>query len=85
MFFYVIQTCTLNGHLYNVTYTRCRIDTINSPYDGHMAAWNVQKIEINIHEKKIVCKVGYLQRLYNDLLDQIWHQLFISHKITGRV
>ena len=33
-----IQTCTLNGHLYRVTYTRCRIDTINSPDDGHMAA-----------------------------------------------
>ena len=29
----LIQTCTLNGHLYRVTYTRCRIDTINSP-DG---------------------------------------------------
>jgi len=24
-----IQTCTLNGHLLKVTYTRCRIDTIN--------------------------------------------------------
>jgi len=24
-----------------VTYTRCRIDTINSPDDGHMAAWNM--------------------------------------------
>jgi len=24
----LIQTCTLNGHLYRVTYTRCRIDTI---------------------------------------------------------
>jgi len=33
-----IQTCTPNGHLYTVTYTRCRIDTINSPDDGHMAA-----------------------------------------------
>jgi len=25
----LIQTCTPNGHLYRVTYTRCRIDTIN--------------------------------------------------------
>ena len=30
----LIQTCTPNGHLYRVTYTRC-IDTINSPDDGH--------------------------------------------------
>jgi len=33
--------CTLNGHLYRVTYTRCRIDTTNSPDDGHMAARNM--------------------------------------------
>jgi len=35
-----VQTCTPNGHLYTVTYTRCHIDTINSPDDGHMAVWN---------------------------------------------
>jgi hypothetical protein len=46
------QTCTPNGHLYKVTYTRCRTDTINSPDDGHMAAGNMERIEINIHEKK---------------------------------
>jgi len=28
------------SHLYRVTYTRCRIDTINSPDDGHVAARN---------------------------------------------
>jgi len=27
------QTCKPNVHLYRVTYTRCRIDTINSPDD----------------------------------------------------
>jgi hypothetical protein len=37
----LIQTCTLNGHLYSVTYTRCRIDTINAPDDGHMAPQNM--------------------------------------------
>jgi len=37
----LIQTCTPNGHLYSVTYTRCRIDTINSLNDGHMAARNM--------------------------------------------
>jgi len=37
----LIQTCTPNGHLYRVTYTRCRIDTINSPDDGHMDARNM--------------------------------------------
>ena len=62
----LIQTCTPNSHLYRVTYTRCRIDTINSPDDGHMAARNMQRIEINIHERRTVLQVGYLQRLYRD-------------------
>ena len=31
-----IQTCIPEGHLHRVTYTRCRIDTINSPDDGHI-------------------------------------------------
>ena len=35
-----IQTCILDGHLYRVTYTRCRIDKIDSPDDEHMAARN---------------------------------------------
>jgi hypothetical protein len=28
-------TCILDGHLHTVTYTRCCIDTINSPDDEH--------------------------------------------------
>jgi hypothetical protein len=36
----LIQTCTPDGHLYRVTYTRCRIDAINFPDDGHRAARN---------------------------------------------
>jgi hypothetical protein len=35
------QTWTLDGHLHTVTYTRCRIDTINSPDDEHMSAGNM--------------------------------------------
>jgi len=53
----LIQTCTLNGHLYRVTYTRCRIDTINSPDDGHMATRNMQRIEINTHKKELRVKL----------------------------
>jgi len=34
-------TCTPNGRLYRVTYTRRRIDTINSPDDGHIADRNM--------------------------------------------
>jgi hypothetical protein len=35
------QTCIRDGHLHRVTYTRCRIDTINSPDDEHMSARNI--------------------------------------------
>jgi len=37
----LIQTCTPEGNLYGMTYTRYRIDTINSPDDGHMAVRNI--------------------------------------------
>jgi hypothetical protein len=39
-----------------VTYTICHIDTIRSPDDGHMAARNMQRIKINIHEKEFCLK-----------------------------
>ena len=51
------STCTPKVHLYRVTYTRCRIDTINSPDDGHMDARNMYRIEINIHEKESCVKL----------------------------
>jgi len=35
------QTCVLDGYLHGVTYTRYRIDTINSPDDGHIAFRNI--------------------------------------------
>jgi hypothetical protein len=38
------------------TYARCRIDTINSPDDGHVVARNMLRIEINIHEKELCIK-----------------------------
>jgi len=36
-----IQTCVSDGHLHRVTYTRCRIDRIDSPDDEHMGARNM--------------------------------------------
>ena len=43
--------------IYTVTYTRCRIDTINSPDDGHVTVRNVYGIEINVHEKELCVKL----------------------------
>ena len=36
-----VQTCIPDGHLHKVTYTRYRIDTIESPDDEHLDARNV--------------------------------------------
>jgi len=36
-----IQICTLDGHLHRVTYTRCRINTIDSLDDEHRGAGNM--------------------------------------------
>jgi len=41
-----ICSCIPDGHLHKVTYTRCRIDTINSPDDGHIAVRNMYRIDI---------------------------------------
>ena len=65
----LIQTCTQNGHLYRVSYTRCRIDTISSPNDGHMAAQNMHRIEINIHEKELFVKL-VIYKDYTEMHDQ---------------
>jgi len=52
-----------------MTYTRCRIDTINSPDDGHIAARNMYKIEVGVYEGLCI-KLVYLQRLYWDIGQQ---------------
>jgi len=65
----LIQTCTQNGHLYRVTYTRCRIDTVNSPDEGQMAARNMYRIEINIHEKELCVKL-VIYRDYTEMHGQ---------------
>ena len=36
-----VPTCTRNGHRHRVTYTRCYIDTIDSPDDEHEVARNM--------------------------------------------
>jgi hypothetical protein len=61
-----IQPCTLDGHLHRVTYTRCRINTIDSPDEEHSGARNMYRIGINIYEKGTVRQVGYLRELNRD-------------------
>ena len=51
------QTCTPDSHVYRVTCTICRIDTINSPDNGHMAARNMQIIEKTYIKKELCVKL----------------------------
>ena len=50
-----------------MTYTRYRIDTINSPDDEHMSARNMWRIGINLYEKRIVRQVSHLQESFNHI------------------
>ena len=55
---------TTRGHLHKVTYTRGRIEIIDSPDDEHVTTRNMYRTKINKSKKKrIVRQVGYLQRL----------------------
>ena len=40
-----------------MTYTRCGIDTNTSPDDGQMAARNMSRKQLNIHEKELCVKL----------------------------
>jgi hypothetical protein len=73
---YSVRTCMPDGHLHRVTYTRFRIHTIDSPDDGHMAARNMQRVEINLYKK--LSQVGYLQELYRDAARSAKQNCFYS-------
>jgi hypothetical protein len=48
-------------------YTRCAIDTINSPDDGHMAVRNLKRTEINTYEKELCVKL-VIYKDYTEML-----------------
>jgi len=48
-----------------VTNTRCCNDTVISPDDGHIVAWNMWRIEINIQDK-LCTRLALFTRLYKD-------------------
>jgi hypothetical protein len=61
-----IQTCTPDGHLHRVTYTRCRINIIYSSDDEHKGAQNVENWNKYIYTKKIVLQIGCLEEMNRD-------------------
>jgi len=58
-----------------MTNTKCRIDTVISPDDGHIVARNMLRKEINIL-RKIVHHIGFIykmeQSVINFLEKQCW-------------
>jgi len=57
--------CISEGHLHRVIYTRCRIATINSSDDGHIAVRNMYRTEININETELYIKL-FIYKDYNE-------------------
>ena len=50
-FLWSSPTCTRNGHRHRVTYTRCCVDTIDSPDDEHEVTRNMWRIGINTSKR----------------------------------
>ena len=66
-----LQFTNISNHI------KCRIDTINSPDDGHMCARNMKRIEINIYEKELCVKLV----IYKDCSVQFYmFWVFIKNK-----
>jgi len=51
-----------DSHPHRVTNTKCRIDKLISPDDGHIVAWNMYRKEINML-RKIVHQVGFIYKI----------------------
>jgi hypothetical protein len=51
-----------DSHPHRITSTKCHINTVVSPDDGHIVARNTQRIEINI-QRKIVHQVCFIYKM----------------------
>jgi len=54
--------CIPDRHPYRVTNTKCRIDTVISPDDGHIVARNVYRKEKKIYYEKLRTKLDLFTR-----------------------
>jgi len=62
-----------DSHPHRVTNTKCRIDTVISPDDGHIVARNVYRKEMNVL-RKTVHQVGYYLQDYTETGLPIYQQ-----------
>jgi hypothetical protein len=90
----LIPPCIPDGHPHRVKNTRCRIDTVISPDDGHIVARNMYRIEINtINTQRRNCAPGWFylqdytrmhgqQNIKNDSLGQKVKNMNVTHMST---
>jgi hypothetical protein len=73
-----IPPCIPDSHLHRETNTKCRIDRVISPDDGHIVARNMYRKEINI-PRTVVHQVGFIYKISDILLTLLnaWRQIFI--------
>jgi hypothetical protein len=57
-----IPPCIPDSHPYRIVSTKCRINTVVSPDDGHRVARNMKRKGINIL-RKIVHQVGFIYKI----------------------
>jgi hypothetical protein len=55
-----------DSHPHRMTNTKCRIDTVISPDDGHIVARNMYRKDINIR-RKIVHQVGFIYKILSKI------------------
>jgi len=73
--------CLPDSHPYRVTGTKCHIDTVISPDDGHIIARNIYRKEINILKKlctKLALSQDLLNHQYNPTCHFRRHALFLQ-------
>ena len=62
-------SCIPEGQPHRVTNTRCHIDTVIFPVDGHIVG-DMQRTERNKHTRKIVQHVGFIYKITRALSEQ---------------
>jgi hypothetical protein len=57
-----VRPCIPDSHPHRITSTKCRISTVVSPDDGHIVAWNMQRLinVLRINIRRINCAPSWL-------------------------
>jgi len=76
-----IPTCIPDSHPHRVTNTKCHINTIVSPDDGHIVARSMYRKDINIL-RKIVHQVGFIYNAYALIYFVVYPDFFNQYILT---